>query len=53
MLKKFIQYYKPQMGLFLADMFCALIVAVWTCSTPPSPRTSSTTMCPIRTFGCC
>ncbi|MDD6032890.1 MAG: ABC transporter ATP-binding protein [Oscillospiraceae bacterium] len=28
MLKKFIQYYKPQMGLFLADMFCALIVAV-------------------------
>ena len=28
MLKKFISYYKPHKKLFIADMFCALIVAV-------------------------
>ena len=28
MLRKFIQYYKPHRALFLADMFCAFIVAV-------------------------
>ncbi|MDR1205170.1 MAG: ABC transporter ATP-binding protein/permease [Peptococcaceae bacterium] len=28
MVKKFIAYYRPHMKLFLADMFCALLVAV-------------------------
>ena len=28
MLKKFISYYKPHMGLFIFDMFCAVVVAL-------------------------
>lgn len=27
MLKRFLSYYKPQMGLFVADTFCALVLA--------------------------
>ncbi len=28
MLKRFVAYYKPYMGLFILDLFCALIIAV-------------------------
>jgi len=28
MIKKFAAYYKPHMKLFIADMFCALLLAV-------------------------
>lgn len=27
MLKRFLSYYKPQMGLFVADTVCALVLA--------------------------
>lgn len=32
--KKFLSFYKPYMGLFLTDMFCAMVVAAITLITP-------------------
>ena len=36
--KKFLSYYKPYMGLFLADMACALIVSAITLLLPLSAQ---------------